>query len=159
MIGAIVLVAALGFTVVKGATTAAVSLRDVPISRHAGQRRDVAKNDEMSDDLGYSMFLVPLASLMRRRTELAPDGPFSAVPERDHRRDELGIIVDVLAIAQTGASKKAIRHGAGLNLDQTNRYTSFLMNRGLLALTESQDRKFLTTAKGRELLMLLRNTS
>ena len=87
---------------------------------------------------------------------MPPEEPLYRVGGANHRRDELGIIVDLLTIAENPTSKKAIRHGVGLNLDQTNRYLSFLIDRRLLSVTGATGQRFVSSEKGRELLHLLR---
>ncbi len=156
-IGVVVLAGFLGLTVTSGPLIRS-ELGEVPTVGHPFQgRRFSVEATEGGSAAGSAAVFVPFLSLLRRKTDTPPNEPFYRVQISNHRRDELGIIVDLLTIAENPASKKAIRHGVGLNLDQTNRYLSFLIDRQLLSVTGATGRRFVSTERGRELLLLLRH--
>ena len=67
------------------------------------------------------------------------------------RRDHLGIIADMLAIARQGAKKTQIMYKANLSFTQLNVYLSFLLDNGLLRQTISESGEFyIVTEKGAE---------
>lgn len=154
MVAAVLAVAGLGVGAARAGYLGS-GLGTSPTPRHGGVRRNAYDSEDLS---AYALLFMPLASMLRRRTEADVDDPFLTASDHEHRRDELGIIVDVLSIARLPASKKAIRHYARLNLDQANRYTSFLVRRGLMEVRHADLNRFVTTKRGYELLALLRQS-
>lgn len=69
------------------------------------------------------------------------------------RRSSVEVIADILRI---NGSKTAIMYGANLSHAQTQKYLNMLIQHGLLAQTESGDRRvYRTTERGRRLLHLI----
>lgn len=152
VVSALLLVVSLGIGATRSeSSSSSPGLSATPQHIKLGRRSSSSEGEPVD----YGLLLMPLASMLRRKTDIEVEEPFIAASEHEHRRDELGIIVDVLTIAELPTSKKAIRHYARLNLDQANRYTSFLVKRGLMEVRYEGSRRLVTTKRGHDLLALL----
>lgn len=68
------------------------------------------------------------------------------------RRDKLQIILDILEICVNGANKTKIVYQANLNFKMVNIYLDILTNDQLLDIDSEQNKIYVTTNKGKELL-------
>jgi predicted transcriptional regulator len=68
------------------------------------------------------------------------------------RRDKLQIILDILEICVNGANKTKIVYQANLNFKMVNIYLDILTNDQLLDVDSEQNKIYVTTNKGKELL-------
>jgi predicted transcriptional regulator len=68
------------------------------------------------------------------------------------RRDKLQIILDILEICVNGANKTKIVYQANLNFKMVNIYLDILTNDQLLDMDSEQNKIYVTTNKGKELL-------
>ena len=72
------------------------------------------------------------------------------------RRSEIGILGEILQLAQHGIKKTHIQYKANLSYVQLQAFLSFAVNKGLLEIEKGNSNgPFLTTQKGSELLALI----
>ncbi len=71
------------------------------------------------------------------------------------RRGRHTIILQILAICKTGASKSKIVYQGNLNFKTGNFYINLLIKNGLVNVEEGNPQKYQTTAKGVNLLKSL----
>jgi predicted transcriptional regulator len=65
------------------------------------------------------------------------------------RRDRLGIIAEIMAVAKEGRLKTQIMYGVNLSYSQINEYLSFLTEMGFLIVrVDNRKKVYETTAKG-----------
>ena len=77
------------------------------------------------------------------------------------RRSRAEVIIDILSEAMKGANKTRIIYRANLNFLRFERYFGELLSRGLIVVVDNPGVNsggvvYLTTEKGRELLVILR---
>jgi predicted transcriptional regulator len=144
---------------------AAILLGNVsqPISLQAtGMNGNGSEDDSDSAGFSYpslcaSMGIISLTTeLLRRGRRLDRETTlWVGSGQGSRRRDELGIMIDILVLAELPAFRKTILRRANLSQFQTKRYISFMVRKGLLSEELSPRRIYKTTEKGREFVRIL----
>jgi len=71
------------------------------------------------------------------------------------RRDELGVLLDILRLGNSPVKKTHVLYRANLGFSQMERYLNFLLARGLLEECGGEVRMYRTTSRGKALIELL----
>jgi predicted transcriptional regulator len=120
---------------------------------------DLSSTEAYTDFSSVPMGLILLSSeYLRKARESAADVlifPRPPIAEPASRRDQLTIMVDILAFARKPASRKQIIRSLNMSQHQLKKYLRVLIQKGFLLEEQGQSRTYKVTEKGREFVRLL----
>jgi predicted transcriptional regulator len=139
----------------------------IPGTADAGATTFSIASDSVIGSSSFAIISLSSTAVARRRglswdesacgTKIRRQNPSSTLVNAaaSARRDQLGIILDILVLTEQPMYSKRILYQGNLSYFQLRKYLTYLLNKGFILEKSDRPKVYMITEKGRELITML----